>query len=136
MKVKDIMAKEVATLRVDDELSLAEDIMHLGRIRHLPVMEGEHLRGIISERDLYKASLASAIDYDPHIKRNYMKTVVIREVMKTELVTISPEAGVREAGRLMLQHKIGCLPVVQNDRMVGLVTETDVIRYYVEKDSE
>lgn len=134
MKVRDIMAKEVATLRVDDELSLAEDIMHLGRIRHLPVMEGDKLRGIISERDLYKASLASAIDYDPQIKRNYMKTLVIREVMKTDLITIGPEAEIREAGRLMLEHKIGCLPVIQDGRMVGLVTETDVLRYYVERD--
>lgn len=133
-KVRDIMAKEVATLNVDDELSLAEDIMHLGRIRHLPVMDGEKLVGIISERDLFKASLASVIDYDYQIKRDYMKTVVIKEVMQTSLITISPEASVKEAVQLMLQHKIGCLPVVEGERMVGLVTETDILRYYLEQD--
>jgi CBS domain-containing protein len=131
MKVKDIMAREVATLKVDDELSLAEDIMHLGRIRHLPVTDGERLVGIITERDLFKASLASVIDYDYQIKRDYMKTVVIKEIMKTDLITILPDATIQEAAQLMLNHKIGCLPVVRGEKMVGLVTETDVLRYFV-----
>jgi CBS domain-containing protein len=134
MKVKEIMAREVATLKLNDELSLADDIMHLGRIRHLPVMEGEELKGIISERDLFKASLASAIDYDYQTKRNYMKTVVIREVMKTDLITIQPDADVKEAGKLMLTHKIGCLPVIRRGKMVGLITETDLLRHYIGKD--
>lgn len=134
MKVKEIMAKEVATLKVDDELSLAEDIMHLGRIRHLPVTDGDKLVGIISERDLFKASLASVIDYDYQIKRDYMKTVVIKEVMKTDLITVQPDASVKEAAEMMLHHKIGCLPVVEGYRMVGLITETDILRLYVEQD--
>ena len=132
--MKDIMAREVATLKVDDELSLAEDIMRLGRIRHLPVMDGQRLAGIISERDLFRASLASVIDYDRQMKRDYLKTVVIKEVMTTDLITIGPEATVEEAGDLMLRHKIGCLPVISGERMVGLVTETDVLRHYVERD--
>jgi CBS domain-containing protein len=136
VKVKDVMAKEVATLKVDDELSLAEDIMHLGRIRHLPVMDGDTLKGIISERDLYKASLASAIDYDPKAKRRYMKTIAIKEVMTKDVITIGPDADIREAGRLMLHYKIGCLPVVRDGKMIGLITETDVLRYYVERDSQ
>lgn len=134
MKVKEIMAKEVATLKVDDELSLAEDIMHLGRIRHLPVTDGDKLVGIISERDLFKASLASVIDYDYQIKRDYMKTVVIKEVMKTDLITVQPDASVKEAAEMMLHHKIGCLPVVEGYRMVGLITETDILRLHVEQD--
>jgi len=133
MKVKDIMAKEVATLKVDDELSLAEDIMHLGRIRHLPVTDGERLVGIISERDLFKASLASVIDYDYQIKRDYMKTVVIKEIMKTNLITIDPGANIEEAARLMLKHKIGCIPVVEGEQMVGLITETDILRCFVKE---
>jgi CBS domain-containing protein len=133
MKVKDIMATEVATLKVDDELSLAEDIMHLGRIRHLPVTDGDRLVGIISERDLFKASLASVIDYDYQIKRDYMKTVVIKEIMRTDLITITPDASVREAAQLMLKHKIGCLPVVKGEEMVGLVTETDILGFLVKE---
>jgi CBS domain-containing protein len=136
MKVEDIMAKEVATLQIDDELSLAEDIMRLGRIRHLPVTEGDKIVGIISERDLFRASLASVIDYDYQIKRDYMKTVVIKEVMKTDLITVEPRTSIKEAAQLMLDQKIGCLPVVKGKKLVGLVTETDILRFYVEADKD
>ena len=135
MKIKDIMAKEVTTLQVTDELSLAEDIMHLGRIRHLPVTDGEKLVGIISERDLFRASLASAIDYDYQIKRDYMKTVIIKEIMQTELITLTGDKDIKDAVQLMLKHKIGCIPVVENGRLVGLITETDILRYFLQTSS-
>ena len=135
MKIKDIMAKEVTTLQVTDELSLAEDIMHLGRIRHLPVTDGDKLVGIISERDLFRASLASAIDYDYQIKRDYMKTVIIKEIMKTNLITLTGDRDIKDAVQLMLKHKIGCIPVVENERLVGLVTETDILRHFLQTSS-
>lgn len=135
MKVKDIMVKDVATLRLNDELSLADDIMELGRIRHLPVVEEGQLVGIISERDLFKASLASAMGYGEKAKREFMKAVAVKEVMVDKVITISPEASVEEAGKVMLEKKIGCLPVVEEGNLIGLITETDVLRYYVESTS-
>ena len=69
MKVKDIMTPDVATLDRNDELSLADDIMKLGRIRHLPVVDEGRLVGIISQRDLFKASLTSAMGYGEKAKR-------------------------------------------------------------------
>ncbi|MFQ5842873.1 MAG: CBS domain-containing protein [Thermodesulfobacteriota bacterium] len=135
MKVKDIMVKDVATLRLNDELSLADDIMELGRIRHLPVVEEGQLVGIISERDLFKASLASALGYGAKAKREFMKAVAVKEVMVDKVITISPEASVEEAGKVMLEKKIGCLPVVEEGNLIGLITETDVLRYYVESTS-
>jgi acetoin utilization protein AcuB len=97
-------------------------------------MDGPRLAGIISERDLFRASLASVIDYGRRMKRDYLKTVVIKEVMTSDLITIGPEATITEAGQLMLKHKIGCLPVISGERMVGLVTETDVLHHFVEGD--
>jgi len=132
MKVKDIMVKDVATLRLNDELSLADDIMQLGRIRHLPVVEEGRLVGIISQRDLFKASLASAMGYGEKAKRAFMKTVAVKEVMVNEVITISPESSIEEAGKVMLEKKIGCLPVVEEGNLIGLITETDILRYYVE----
>jgi CBS domain-containing protein len=131
MKVRDIMAKEVVTLQVDDELSVASDIMHLGRIRHLPILEGDLLVGIVSQRDLYKASLASVMGYGYAETRDHLKNVVIRKVMVRDVITIKPDAEIHEAGRIMLERKIGCLPVVQGDRLIGMVTETDVLQYYL-----
>lgn len=129
MKVRKIMITEVVTLQVDDELSVASDIMHLARFRHLPILEGDRLVGIISQRDLYKASLASVMGYNYAETRDYLKTVVIRDAMVKDVITISPDTEVHEAARILLDKKIGCLPVVDADRLVGMVTETDILQY-------
>ncbi len=130
MKVKDIMIKEVATLDVDDELSLANDIMRLGRIRHLPVVSGDSLVGIISERDLFRTSLAQALGYGNKDTREVMKTLHIRDVMVKQLITVSPDTELRDAVALMVERKIGCLPVVQGNKLMGLITETDILVQY------
>ncbi len=131
MKVKDIMVKEVATLDINDELSLANDIMRLGRIRHLPVVDGPRLVGIISERDLFRSSLAQALGYATKETRDLMKTLRIKDVMVTGVITIPPDTDVCEATKIMMQEKIGCLPVVEDNMMVGLITETDILMQYV-----
>ena len=130
MKVKDIMTKEVATLGIEDELSLANDIMRLGRIRHLPVVDGETLVGIVSERDLFRSSLAQALGYGSKDTREVMKTLHIKDVMVKQVLTVSPEQDLKDAVALMAERKIGCLPVVQDDKLLGLVTETDVLMQY------
>ncbi|OGP74060.1 MAG: hypothetical protein A2Y80_04390 [Deltaproteobacteria bacterium RBG_13_58_19] len=130
MKVKDIMVKEVATLDVNDELSLANDIMRLGRIRHLPVVDGSKLVGIVSERDLFRSSLAQALGYGTKATRDLMKSIRIKDIMVGEVITVSSEMHLARAVQLMLEKKIGCLPVVEDDQLVGLVTETDVLLQY------
>jgi CBS domain-containing protein len=132
MKVKDIMVRDVATLGVGDELSLANDIMKLGRIRHLPVVEGKKLVGILSERDLFRSSLVEALGHEPGKARDVMKAIRIQDIMVKILVTVSPEATVKEAVQLMLKYKIGCIPVVVKDELIGLVTETDILRLCLE----
>ncbi|MCX5891955.1 MAG: CBS domain-containing protein, partial [Deltaproteobacteria bacterium] len=131
MTVKEVMVKEVATLDVNDELSLANDIMRLGRIRHLPVVDGARLAGIISERDLFRSSLAQALGYGGQASRDLMKTLRIKDIMVKEVATISPDAKLCEAVRLMMDKKIGCLPVVENGHLVGLITETDIMLQYL-----
>lgn len=130
MKVKDIMVKEVATLDVNDELSLANDIMRLGRIRHLPVVDGTRLVGIISERDLFRSSLAQALGYGTKATRDLMKTLRIKDIMVSQVITVSPETDLKDAVQLMVNKKIGCLPVVEGDTLVGLITETDILMQY------
>jgi CBS domain-containing protein len=132
MKVRDIMTRDVATLDLNDELSLADDIMKLGRIRHVPVVDEGRLVGIMSQKDLFKASLASAMGFGEKAIREFMKTVAVKEVMVDEVITISPEASIEEVGRVMLEKKIGCLPVIEEGGLVGFVTETDILRHYVE----
>ncbi len=119
----------MATLDVNDELSLANDIMRLGRIRHLPVVDGTRLVGIVSERDLFRSSLAQALGYATKDTRDLMKTLHIKDVMVTGVITIPPDTEVCEATKMMIEEKIGCLPVVEDNLLVGLITETDVLMH-------
>jgi len=123
------MTPNVTTLKRNDKLTIADDIMRLGRIRHLPVLDddGEGVAGIVSQRDLFRGSLARALGYGDHAQRKVLDTLVVKEVMTSDVVTIAPDTALAEAARVMLQRKIGCLPVVEGGRLVGIVTEADFV---------
>ena len=129
--VRDIMTVEVTTLGRNDTLLLAKDIMNLGRVRHFPVVEDDELVGVVSQRDLYRASLGTVMQYGEKAQRAFLESVAVKEVM-ADPISISPDATVRDAARLMLEHKIGCLPVLEDSRLVGIVTETDMLQVVVD----
>ncbi len=132
IEVREIMSPDPVVLTVEDELSLAHDIMSLGRIRHLPVLEGSKLVGIISQRDLFKASLASVLGEDYDRNREHLKSIKIKDIMVKNVISIPPNMSLQEAGRIMLKEKIGCLPVVEDGRLVGLITETDLLSFLID----
>src|SRR5271156_228742 len=129
LKVRDGMTADPTTLKRNDKLTLAEDIMRLGRIRHLPVIddEGCMLVGIVSQRDLFRDALAQALGYGRHAQRKILDSLSVKEVMTSEVATISPDATLVEAARLLTERKIGCLPVVDNGQLVGILTEGDFV---------
>lgn len=128
VKVEEIMISDPATLGRNDALDLADDIMRLGRIRHLPVVEEGVVVGVISQRDLFRSALASALGYGEKAQRGLMQTLLVKEVMTSPVLTVDPECPVREAARLMQEKKIGCLPVVRGQRLVGIITESDMLK--------
>jgi CBS domain-containing protein len=128
MQVREIMQKEVVTLGLEDSLDVAEDVMTLGRVRHLPVVAGDRrLVGLVTQRDLLKASVASVLKLSRSVEHDWLKAIPVRLVMSSELVTVSPDDSLEEAVRLMISKKFGCLPVVDNGKLVGLLTETDCL---------
>jgi len=129
VKVRDIMMKGPVTLEADDVLDLADDVMNLGRIRHIPIVEGERVVGVVSQRDLFYSALVKALGFKQREQKDLMRTLRVREVMSKPVITIPPDATAKEAARLMAEKKIGCLPVVEGEALVGLVTETDILRY-------
>ncbi len=129
MRVADLMQAEPATLNADDHLDLADDIMRLGRIRHLPVVSGGALVGMLSQRDLYRAGLSSLLQLKYTAERDWLSKIPVKAVMATNVITIDPQASMRRAAARMLEHKIGCLPVVEDGRLVGLLSETDCLRF-------
>lgn len=127
--VGELMRRHFVTLAPGDRLDLADDVMKLGRIRHMPVLDGDRLVGVVSQRDLLAASLSKALDFEVKERRVFLKSVAVSEAMTPDPVTISPESSAGEAARLLVRRKIGCLPVVDaKGVMVGLVTETDLLR--------
>lgn len=128
-RVSEVMQTVVTTLTIHDRLDFADDVMRLGRVRHMPVLDQTKLVGIISNRDLLAASLSRTLDFAATDRRTFLRSIEISEVMSHDLITTSGDATLREAAELMLRHKIGCIPVVKSDRtLIGLVTETDLLR--------
>ena len=132
MKVKDLMRTNVVTLHSSDALGIAEDIMNMGRIRHLPVVDADNrVVGIVTQRDLYKASISSVLGFAQAKEHEWLAKVRVRDVMTKEVTAIAPEAGVVEAVDKLVTAKFGCLPVVdEHGTLVGLLTETDCLRCF------
>jgi len=129
LRVRDLMNSEVATIDRNDTLALADQIMQLGRIRHLPVVDDDgRVAGILSRRDIFRGALASALGYGDHAQRRMLEMLRVKEVMTAEnLLTIGPDAPIVEAAERMLKHKIGCLLVMENDVLAGIVTEASFV---------
>jgi CBS domain-containing protein len=118
------MSPDVKTLGRNDKLSLADDVMRLERIRHLPVLDDDGaLVGILSQRDLFRGALARALGYGELAQSRMLSMLVVKDVMTNDPVTIGPDAPLSEAAARMLERKIGCLPVLRDGKLVGIVTE-------------
>jgi len=126
--VKDLMSHNVTTLGRNDRLSLAEDLMQASRIRHLPVLdEGGRLVGILSQRDLFHSALVRALGFGTTAKDKMLHSIAVKNVMTEQVLTTTPDTAVSDAARLMLEHKVGCLPVLEGGALVGILTEGDFV---------
>ncbi len=123
------MTSEVVTLGRNESLTTVDDVMRLGRIRHLPVVDEDGaLAGIVSQRDLFQSGLLRALGYGTHARERALATMVAKEVMRSEVVTTTPETPLAEAAKLMIERKIGCLVVLDGQKIVGILTEGDFVR--------
>ena len=104
--------------------------MEHGSVRHLPVVRGGDLVGVVSQRDLLKASLSNVMGLPAEEQALFLEGVSITEVMSAPPITIEAEAGLGEAAREMATRKVGCLPVVDSCQFVGIITETALLRHF------
>ncbi len=127
--VRDVMTRDVTTLERNQNLQLADDVMNLGRIRHLPVIdEAGELVGIVTQRDLFHSGLLRALGYGSHAKQAALELLSLKQAMKSDVLTILPSAPLAQAAKLMLERKIGCLVVVEGRKIVGILTESDFVK--------
>ena len=131
--VKHIMSSPVVSLFAEQTLPLAEDIMRLKHLRHIPVIdETNRLVGVVSHRDILAAQISSLTDISSLARREIQDRTKIAEIMTTEVWTAGPEMSAATAGRLLLDHHFGCLPVVDNAGiLVGIITERDFMNLAV-----
>jgi len=135
--VSDLMTREVVTLDANEALGVADDVMGLARIRHMPVLdEDESVIGLVSQRDLFRGALARALGYGEHAQKKLLGMMRVKEVMTTEVVTVPPETTLVEAAKLMTGRKIGCLVVVEDAKLVGILTESDFVRLVLSPEAD
>jgi CBS domain-containing protein len=130
--VRDLMTRAPKTLRRNDRVTSADELIRMERIRHLPVLDddGEAVVGVLSQRDLFRGALARALGWGEHATTKLFGQLFVKDVMTNDPVTIAPNAPLHDAAQLMLARKIGCLPVVDGGRLVGILTESDFVRRY------
>lgn len=127
--VRDIMTREVVTLYEEDNLLGVEEGMRHFRFRHLPVVDDGKLVGLITQRDMLRVA-ASVAEPGGDVKtRNINERLFARDVMARDLVTVREDTPIADAGLLMWNNKLGCLPVVDDDgKLLGIVTEADFVK--------
>lgn len=132
--VSQIMSKDVITLNHADDLVTAEKLFKSNKIRHIPVVSGKEIKGMLSFTDLLRISFADATYED----ESDVDTVVynmftIEQVMAKNLVTVNSHTTVKEVAEILASKEFHALPVVDNNELVGIVTTTDLIKYLIEQ---
>jgi CBS domain-containing protein len=131
-KVAELMHKQFVHVDPAESLLEVDQIMRLARIRHLPVVRGGELIGIVTRRDVLETALSRLHERGDEARLDQLREISVGEIMTREVETATPEMELRDAVVRMVRHKIGCLPVVASPepplRAVGLITETDLVR--------
>jgi len=131
MKVQDIMTRPAITVGLDMPVVEAKQLMSTHRIRHLPVTDSGRLMGMITDRDIRLNLPSPATSLSVWEVNFLLAKLTVQSAMTKAVITVEPERDIAEAGRIMLDHKIGALPVVDGGIVVGIVTETDMVRALV-----
>jgi len=127
------MSRDVHTVKRNDELAIADELMKQERVRHLAVLDEDgEVCAVVSQRDLFRGALLRSLGYGSRAEELVLRQVAVKEAMSAEIQTTTPDTPIADAARLMIERKIGCLPVIENGRLVGIVTETDLVRLVAE----
>jgi acetoin utilization protein AcuB len=132
VKVLERMTTDVVTVTFSEPMRNAWELVEKKKLRRFPVMDGERLVGIVTDRDLRDATASSVVLMEKQYHDFLLDTVMVESIMTPEPATISTRADIRDAARLILELKVGGLPVVEDGKLVGILTETDLVEALVE----
>ncbi len=132
--ISTIMTKNIITLKSNDELDTAERLFKEHHIRHIPVVEGDHIIGMLSLTDLLRISFADgAYEDESDVETTVYNMFTISQVMAKNLKSVSPDTTIKEVAEILAENEFHALPVVEGDKLVGIVTTTDLIKYLLEQ---
>ncbi len=129
LRVKDLMTSPVFSLKENDSLQNARALMELQRIRHVPIVTVDNVfTGLVTHRDILSATISQLANLDPETQKEIDAGIPIREIMRTDITSIDENGCLKDAAQILLNHKYGCLPVVNNGELTGILTEADFLR--------
>ncbi len=134
MRVEELMTSNVFTVEPHDLIDRVFFLIHYEKVRHLPVVEKGKVVGMVSDRDMYKAlgpkSNSNAIEANKSGTELHVIPKKVQNIMRRGIISISPDSLASDAAALMAEHKIGAVPVVQNDKLVGILSSTDILKVF------
>ena len=130
LRVRDLMTAEVLVVGPDDSVTKLRDLMADKHIRHIPVVVDEDdLIGVVSDRDLLSRALGSDTDLPLSLQAELLDADKVRDIMTWDVETVDVDEDVTIAAQVMLENKYGCLPVLEEGRLAGILTEADFVRF-------
>lgn len=133
LKVRDLMTEVALSVHADDTVEKVYDLMNDRGIRHLTVVDADgDLVGIVSHRDLLRHSPIQRAEVPVFLMREILRRTLVEDVMTSEVETVEPDLALSEAAQVMVENKFGCLPVLEDSRLVGILTESDFVRFFCE----
>ena len=132
MQIRKLMHTDLVTLQADEPLIEAVEATASERIRHIPVLEGEQLVGIVSMSDIRHATPSPLIEGNEADYRKILHETPVRRIMRRAPITVPPNATLASVVRRMVDHKIGAVLVTDGEQLVGIVSELDILRSYLD----
>jgi acetoin utilization protein AcuB len=129
MRIRDIMTKNVITVDPNSLVLDAQKIMKENNIRRLPVVDKGKVVGIVTKHDLLEASPSPATSLSVHELNYLLSKMKVKEIMKKNPITLGPDTPFEEAIKIGQEKKVGSFPVVDNGKLVGITTESDIVRF-------
>lgn len=131
LKVSDLMTTDLITLDKDENLDVAEDAMRTAKIHHLPVVEGGCVVGMVAQSDILRAQVSVLADLSVTQDRAIKQRIRAEDVMCRGLRTVGPDTPALEAAQILASHDYSCLPIVEDGKLVGIVTERDFLKLVI-----
>ncbi|NAS31856.1 CBS domain-containing protein [Flavobacteriaceae bacterium R38] len=132
--VSAIMSTNLVTLNHTDDLVTAEKLFKEHKIRHIPVVSGDVIKGILSYTDLLRISFADAVDEDEsEVDTIVYNMFTIEQVMVKNVLSVASDTTIKEVAEILAQQEFHALPVVDNGKLVGIVTTTDLINFLLQQ---